>query len=533
METIHVNRERSKRMSVRVSIQRALMLMAAFMVAVGTFVACDSSNDDDKNPVEVQSVTINQPASGVELVAGGGTITLSVTIEPANATNKTVTWSSSDNTIATVNSGGVVTGLKAGTVTITATTKSGNKTADFILTVKPDANAQPVELKSPITENTVLKDLGLDVDYFYAESFQLRVENNATLTIEPGVTIQFTNKNGGINITDNSTIVAEGTAAKHIQLIGSTANKGSWTGVNINSETPNVLKYVDILHAGGAGSDRSAALYLFHGKAHVNNCLIDASLTNGITFEGYYGEFLSFGNNTISNCELAPIRTYSAGCHTLRLMENNNTFTGNKNEYIHVDNQGGYSNEDDMTLHHLNGYPWYFENGLTVGTLALNLELTIEPGALILMGAGESINVGGYGHLIAKGTAQNRITVKGFKEQTGYWRGINVDSRNPGTVIDYCNLSDGGQGGINYGIVKAAATASYLELYNSNISNSLNHGVVIVYSHATINTHGNCFFKHANVTFSGIQGFILYIINLEQGYNSLPPMSGSSWWSYY
>ena len=128
----------SKRMSVQSFLQRSLMMMAAIMAALVTFVACD---DDDKNSVEVESVTINQPAADVELVAGGSSITLSVTIEPANATNKTVTWSSSDNTIATVSSGGVVTGLKPGTVTITATTKSGNKSDNITLTVKANGNS--------------------------------------------------------------------------------------------------------------------------------------------------------------------------------------------------------------------------------------------------------------------------------------------------------------------------------------------------------------------------------------------------------
>ena len=128
----------SKLMSVQSFLQRSLMMMAAIMAALVTFVACD---DDDKNSVEVESVTINQPAADVELVAGGSSITLSVTIEPANATNKTVTWSSSDNTITTVSSGGVVTGLKPGTVTITATTKSGNKSDNITLTVKANGSS--------------------------------------------------------------------------------------------------------------------------------------------------------------------------------------------------------------------------------------------------------------------------------------------------------------------------------------------------------------------------------------------------------
>ena len=98
------------------------MLMAAVVTAVVIFVACDETNEpepDKPKEMAVTGVTINPPASGTEVIAGGRGVTLTVTIVPANATDKTVTWTSSDNTIATVNSEGVVTGLKEGTVTIT------------------------------------------------------------------------------------------------------------------------------------------------------------------------------------------------------------------------------------------------------------------------------------------------------------------------------------------------------------------------------------------------------------------------------
>lgn len=79
------------------------------------------------------------PATGVTLsgttsVKVGNTTTLTATVAPDNATNKNVTWTSSDTSVATV-ADGVVTGVAAGTATITVTTEDGGFTADCTVTV--------------------------------------------------------------------------------------------------------------------------------------------------------------------------------------------------------------------------------------------------------------------------------------------------------------------------------------------------------------------------------------------------------------
>lgn len=65
--------------------------------------------------------------------------TLVATVEPADATDKTVTWTSSDETKATVSNTGEVTGVAAGTTDVTVTTTDGNKTATCAVTVTTGA----------------------------------------------------------------------------------------------------------------------------------------------------------------------------------------------------------------------------------------------------------------------------------------------------------------------------------------------------------------------------------------------------------
>lgn len=65
----------------------------------------------------------------------GANETLTATVAPTNATDKTVTYKSSDTSVATVDSTGKVSGVKAGTADITVTTKDGSKTAKCTVTV--------------------------------------------------------------------------------------------------------------------------------------------------------------------------------------------------------------------------------------------------------------------------------------------------------------------------------------------------------------------------------------------------------------
>ena len=80
--------------------------------------------------VNVTSVSLNTTSASINV---GGSVTLTATVSPSNATNKNVTWTSSNTNVATV-SNGVVTGVAAGTAVITASSNNG-KTATATITV--------------------------------------------------------------------------------------------------------------------------------------------------------------------------------------------------------------------------------------------------------------------------------------------------------------------------------------------------------------------------------------------------------------
>lgn len=82
--------------------------------------------------VAVTGVTI---APKTATITVGATQQLTPTVAPANATDKTVTYKSSAEAIATVNASGLVTAVAEGEATITVTTKSGAKTDTSVITV--------------------------------------------------------------------------------------------------------------------------------------------------------------------------------------------------------------------------------------------------------------------------------------------------------------------------------------------------------------------------------------------------------------
>jgi uncharacterized protein (TIGR02145 family) len=111
-------------------------LTAIFTLAISITTSCKKDpepNNGTTDPVVVlvTSVTLSDT---IATQAIGDNLILTATVLPDSATNKAVTWTSSDTTVAKVNNGTVTT-LKAGTANITVITEDGNKTATCSLTV--------------------------------------------------------------------------------------------------------------------------------------------------------------------------------------------------------------------------------------------------------------------------------------------------------------------------------------------------------------------------------------------------------------
>lgn len=191
-------------------------------VAPGTTTIKVISNDGNKKATTV-SVTVGDaptqnvattptevpdtnPVKGIQLdctsktLSIGESFTLKATLTPADATIQTITWTSENTAVATVDANGVVTGVGKGTTTIVATTKSGNFKAKCEITCAEGYTVTSQEqLNSALSKKTA--DI-ITISGYDAIKYEIPEEDysNVSLVINaPNATV--TNKGKFKNIT--------------------------------------------------------------------------------------------------------------------------------------------------------------------------------------------------------------------------------------------------------------------------------------------------------------------------------------------
>jgi pectate lyase len=191
--------------------------------------------------INVTAVSVSSPSSSLTV---GATAQLTATVTPSNATNQSVSWSSGNTAVATVNSSGLVTAVAAGSATITVTTTDGNKTATCTVTITSGtvSNIYQGEDASIVTGVKETKNSG------YTGTGYANPDNNAGAYVEWTVnagtagtySLEFRYAVGTTN--DRAAILTvNSTASENISFPGT----GAWTiwkttapvNVNLNAGT--------------------------------------------------------------------------------------------------------------------------------------------------------------------------------------------------------------------------------------------------------------------------------------------------------
>ena len=241
-----------------------------FVLSVISAFSVVGCKDNELAIVPVDSVSINKTA--ITLIEGDSE-TLSANVSPSDATNPSVTWSSSRTDVATVDSEGKVTAVKTGSATIMVITTDGSKTAECDVTVDPkpipvsgiSLDKSSLELVEDEEASLIATIAPTDADN---KSYSWSSSNSQVATVDDGgkvkaiapgtATITATTADGGKTATCAVTVeakpipVSKG-AYKHVIIIGVDGGGAFFQ----NTSTPKM----DAIFKNGAVSYRTKTSY--------------------------------------------------------------------------------------------------------------------------------------------------------------------------------------------------------------------------------------------------------------------------------
>ena len=183
-------------------------------------------NEPAPEVIEVTSVSLNKTSLTLEI---GESETLTATVLPSNATDKSVTWTSSAQTVVTVEDGKVTT-IESGTATITATTSNG-KTASCMITVIEPA-PEVIEVTSVSLDKT-----SLTLEIGESETLTTTIlPNNAT-----DKSVTWTSSDQAVASVANGKITAVGSGTAMITATTSNGKTAICT-VTVNAAVPKITQ---------------------------------------------------------------------------------------------------------------------------------------------------------------------------------------------------------------------------------------------------------------------------------------------------
>ncbi len=250
--------------------------------------------------------------------------------------------------------------------------------------------------------------------------------DEGTLTLEPGVTIEFA-QGVGLSVTGNGALSAAGTQANPVRLVGTSDERGYWKGLYFvdSNSADNELTGVELQSAGSGqwtgGEESRGGIYL---QGDGNRLAITQSTfrqnAQAAIVADDPGANLTIEETSFENNEM-PLWLPNNLLGNLASL----SFDGNDNGYVRT-GIAAAPVTDEQTWPAFE-VPYRVRNGIDLGTT-----LTLDPGVTIEFREGVGVDVSGDGRLTAEGSADEPITLTGVEEERGFWAGLYFQ----GTVSD-------------------------------------------------------------------------------------------------
>ena len=280
-----------------------------------SFSVCDYYNN-------CTSVTVNIDAAASELIKSvtgvtisptsatlnvGSTKLFTATVSPSDATNKAVNWTSSNTSVATVDSNGLVTAKSAGTTTITVTTIDGG--------YKKTANVTVNNPTIPVTSLSIDKT-----------SLSLIVGNTSkiTATVSPSdatnKTVNWTSSNTSVATVDsNGLVTAKSAGSATITVTTIDGGYKKTANVTVSTQTPSTIKVQSV------SLDRYIVTLETGSKTHLTASIYPSDATNkGVTWT-------SSNTNVATVDSNGNITGVSPGAASITVKTNDGGFTATAN----------------------------------------------------------------------------------------------------------------------------------------------------------------------------------------------------------
>jgi len=304
------------------------------------------------------------------------------------------------------------------------------------------------------------------------------VRSGATLTVEPGVTLVFTEETA-LSVEEDSALVAAGTAERNITFTGLEKIPGYWMGVAFSSSA-NALNTLDHVVIEYGGSD-----YWYVGDDFANLVVDDATVAisnttlregQGYGFYFYLSDVTRFDDNVVTQNATAAGYLYA---NDVGALSATSTYTGNDVDRIDV--WGGLVDQDQT---------WAAQDVeyLILSNTEVTATLTIGAGATLAFAEDTGLSIEATGALVADG-AQASILFTGDQPESGFWHGIAFNgSISDANRLAHATVEYAGSGYWYYSddICNIVAANATVTLENVMIRNSGGWGVYSYQSDLTI-----------------------------------------------
>jgi hypothetical protein len=291
-----------------------------------------------------------------------------------------------------------------------------------------------------------------------------------TLTIEPGVTVQFVQGGGNkLNVNYGGTLTAIGTLTQPITFTGVVATPGSWGGISAFATlTPSriTLSYVT-LDYGGLDVTSGAQVYAFNTGVTITHSLIRNGNGNGVLAESNSPQINIHDTDFLSNTRSAILLNQPSNRDIL--MSGLSASANGVN---------GVTVEGSTTL--IGQHRWanigvpYVVNGPILNGAGDGF--TIDPGSELQFGAAGALRISG--RLTAIGLPNAPITLTGRVKTPGHWQGLVVQAPvidQASMELDYATVEYGGS--VSAGANIVVGLGGQLVVRHSTIRFSAKDGV--------------------------------------------------------